>query len=1419
MRGDDSGPGPPPDLRPHGALSRGVSPSPTEFEKNGTDAPFPGLAGGGVEEEAASVPLKKERSTKGEIHIEAAPHFFIARTFTVDQDKPLRQHTKRKGATVTVQPGPDVGSGAAYRRHVPLTMHIRINNSAGTPMSSLLDTGASLSVIDRNLLEVLGGKIEGTPMPIHGLGNTSSLGWCTITFFVDAQDDRGRLVSLECRVDFHVVDAFAPGLCLGQDFISVHSVAIHCRRGIAELEQDGRAFTFKVHEHMPTPFAPQAELCTTRDVVVRARSHVWVPVDTGSLAPGLDYTAFPRLAVNDAESVRIAGPLAVINSTTSHLLLTNIGITDVTLERRTPVADAVVAQLGDVGVHAAHSFDLPAGAPVGAVHTADTCSSMPEPMTADPLDMVEEPDGFGVVDPAVDAATVMVDGAFKVGVNSDGEPHGALVEVLRRHSAAFALDGRPGRVVGHQMPIDLVEERSLHPEAPRRASPEKQRAMDAAIDQLLEWDIIEPSTSPVSFPVLMVRQYNKWRFCIDYRQLNTHTIPDAYPLPTTDSIFNSLAGKRIYSSLDAIRGYHQLEVRERDRWKTAFTCHRGLFQYKTIPFGLRNAPAVFQRLMDSLLGELRWKVAVVYIDDVVVATRTMDEHVRALDVLLSRAESVGLRFSPAKCTFGVSSLVLLGRKVSGAGVAVWSDRARAVLDLPRPVTLRQLYHTLGLFGYYRAFIPGYATLAAPLTALTRGWRWERVGDRTRLIADDGSPASAERIEIPWDSPQDWAFEALKRAVASPPVLAHPDPERPYVLYVDACKDGFGAILHQVFDEDEAAPSPSMAAAVVHTLSLPLLPTSVARERWRAWLHRDRFFGPIVRAAEAGDDSGEWLLEGDLLVRRVDGLLALPESGIPDLLREVHDRRGHFGFTKTFLALRRHFWRPGLSTVVRAWVRHCPPCVATKLNRKTGRLDIENDVSLPFDGISIDLLLGFPRSRSGNDAVLVVLCLFSRMTLLEPCSSSITAEGVAAIISNRVLRYGWRPRRIVPDSEARLTGEVMTALAASLGAELAPSVPHHHQANPVERTIQTVKHVLQALCVESKAHWDKRAVPAAELAMNSTPSVTTGFPPFDLVFLAHPDIVHAVFDSEDHVGVGSFPERLAAGEGRLSDAREAILVARRGQQHKYDASRAPVPAFVVGDMVFVRLVDRPVPGTMGSKLAPRKLGPFRVKEVLSDHRVRLDLPGDLRIGDTFSVSQLDAAPRGIDPYATHRTSTSDPAVIPSSPPSPPQSPPPLPPRARRAPVVLRGYDTAPGVLALSAALYEELRGPYHRPRRLALEGRQLVLTEKPVVFLSRLTTPSEQKLVASELELCCLAWAFGRLLHLLEGADVTVVTDHSPLGPMLTSEAGAKYGPVISRCRALLMPHLGHLRFVHRPGSSHINADALSRLVRPGTDIA
>ncbi|KAE8180310.1 hypothetical protein CF335_g9294 [Tilletia laevis] len=421
-----------------------------------------------------------------------------------------------------------------------------------------------------------------------------------------------------------------------------------------------------------------------------------------------------------------------------------------------------------------------------------------------------------------------------------------------------------------------------------------------------------------------------------------------------------------------------------------------------------------------------------------------------------------------------------------------------------------------------------------------------------------------------------------------------------------------------------------------------------------------------------------------------------------------------------------------------------------------------------------------------------------MVLLEPCSSEISAEGIAAIVSDRILRLGWRPRRLVTDSETKMTGTVMQSLALSLGAVVAPSPPHHQQANAVERSIQTVQVTLRAMCLESKRAWDRRAVPSVELAMNSTPSVSTG------------------------------AQKLAVAEERLTEARETLAAARAEQKRRYDAKRRSLPELSVGDKVFVRLTDRPVPGAITSKLDVRKLGPFRVAEVLSSHRVRLALPAPLRIHDIFSVEQLDVVPVGTDPFAEARDVL--PPLVPSAVEDADEvvsaisaaghdeddgNPPAVrPSRAVRPPVNLREYDV--GLYAVGVDT-ELLRTPSTKPRRVVVAGREIVLLERPVAYLSRLTTAVESKFVASELELCCFAWAMGRLMHLLEGALVTVVTDHAPLGPMLTATASHEYGPTISKCRAILMPHIPNLRFIYKPGRKHTNADALSRLV--STEVA
>ncbi|KAE8180417.1 hypothetical protein CF335_g9256, partial [Tilletia laevis] len=369
----------------------------------------------------------------------------------------------------------------------------------------------------------------------------------------------------------------------------------------------------------------------------------------------------------------------------------------------------------------------------------------------------------------------------------------------------------------------------------------------------------------------------------------------------------------------------------------------------------------------------------------------------------------------------------------------------------------------------------------------------------------------------------------------------------------------------------------------------------------------------------------------------------------------------------------------------------------------------------------------------------------------------------------------------------------------------------------------------------------------------SPSSVTGHRPFDLIFISHPTIVHAIFDSEEHLGVGSFEERLSAAQDRLDEARQHIVAARVEQKRRYDSRRATPALVAPGMSAWIRLRDRPVAGAVSDQLDARKLGPFPVEEVLSAHRVRLTLPPHLGIDPVFNIEQIDIDTTADDPFVADRTElpvdprvedTVDSAGLSDSltmdeaaevigdadPALPPRvrrlsdsltmdeaaevigdADPALPPRVRRHPAA--HGDFVLGTVRSSAAdeLDDLLRGPLPRPRLFQDGNDRLLLTERPVAFLSRLTSPAESKLVAAELELVCFTWAHRKLAHLLEGAFTTVITDHSPMERVLRSTTNIPYGPTITRCRAEIMPHLANLRFLYRPGARHTNADALSRL--------
>ena len=302
--------------------------------------------------------------------------------------------------------------------------------------------------------------------------------------------------------------------------------------------------------------------------------------------------------------------------------------------------------------------------------------------------------------------------------------------------------------------------------------------MQRLLDDMLKKNVIQPSTSPWASPIVLVRKKDgSMRFCVDYRKVNAVTRKDAYPLPRVDDTLDTLSGSRWFTTLDLISGYWQVEVNPEDTEKTAFCTPEGLFEFKVMPFGLCNAPATFQRLMDAVLAGLQWNSCLVYLDDVVIPGKSFEEHLRNLNSVLGRLREAGLKLHPEKCAFCRKQVTFLGHIVSEDGVATDPAKTSKVATWPEPTSVREVRQFLGLASYYRRFVKGFATVAKPLHQLTENAK-----------------------DFRWTPDCQTAFETLRRLLVTAPVLAFPDFHKPFILDTDASNTSIGAVLSQTDDE-------------------------------------------------------------------------------------------------------------------------------------------------------------------------------------------------------------------------------------------------------------------------------------------------------------------------------------------------------------------------------------------------------------------------------------------------------------------------------------------------------------------------------------------------------------------------------------------------------------------------------------------
>ncbi|GBG64906.1 hypothetical protein CBR_g48372 [Chara braunii] len=310
-----------------------------------------------------------------------------------------------------------------------------------------------------------------------------------------------------------------------------------------------------------------------------------------------------------------------------------------------------------------------------------------------------------------------------------------------------------------------------------RMSPRELEQFRKQLNELLEKGWIRPSLSPFGAPVLFVpKKEGELRMCIDYRGLNAITVKNAEPLPRIDDLLDRVQGCKYFSKIDLKSGYHQIEVHPDDQYKTVFRTRYGHYEFIVMPFGLTNAPTTFQRCMNDLFRPWLDKFVVVYLDDILVFSKTLQEHQGHLRQVLEKLREANFKINAKKCEWAKTQVLYLGHVLDGDGIKPEDSKIATIRDWPTPRTLTELRSFLGLANYYRKFVRNFSTIAAPLRRLLKKeaiWQWDK--DCTSVL------------------------KKLKRAFIEYPILKVADPSLPFVVTTDTSQYGIGAVLQQ--DDD------------------------------------------------------------------------------------------------------------------------------------------------------------------------------------------------------------------------------------------------------------------------------------------------------------------------------------------------------------------------------------------------------------------------------------------------------------------------------------------------------------------------------------------------------------------------------------------------------------------------------------------